>query len=55
MRDRLTNIVALGWLANLLAGMIPALDYTPSLIANAPLMLILGAMYAAKRSRNDPE
>jgi hypothetical protein len=50
MRDRLTWIAAVGWLANLVAGMIPALHYEPSLIANGPFMLILGALYGAGRA-----
>lgn len=44
-------VVGGGWLANLMAGMIPPLHYEPSLIANAPMMLVLGAVYMDARRK----
>lgn len=46
-------MVALGWLANLAAGMIPALNYQPNELATAPMMLVLGSLLAAKRKRRN--
>lgn len=44
-------IVGGGWLVNLIAGMIPPLGYQPSLIVNAPMMLVLGAVYVDARRK----
>lgn len=44
-------LVGGGWLANLAAGMIPPLHYQPSLIVNAPMMLVLGAVYVDARRK----
>lgn len=46
-------VVGLGWLANLIAGMVPPLGYEPSLAVNAPMMLILGALYASGKKDQD--
>jgi hypothetical protein len=42
-------LVGAGWLGNLVAGMIPALEYEPSALVTAPMMLVLGAVFAAAR------
>lgn len=51
-------IVSIGWLINLVAGMIPSLQYDPSLIVNAPMLLVLGAVFNSrgkKAKSNDPD
>jgi hypothetical protein len=49
-------LVGLGWLANLGAGMIPALHYKPDLVTNGPMMLVLGAVLATRRKgKNDDD
>ncbi len=52
-RDRLCWLFSLAWVGNLVAGMIPSLEYEPSPLATAPVMLILGAMFATGRRKND--
>lgn len=49
-------LVGVGWLGNLVAGMIPALGYSPSELVTAPLMLVLGVVFAdAKRKDGKDE
>lgn len=44
-------LVGVGWLANLVAGMIPPLHYESSLVVNAPMMLVLGAVFATRKGK----
>lgn len=49
-------LVGAGWLANLVAGMWPGSTYEPDLIAHAPMMLVLGAVFGfAKKRGGDSE
>lgn len=49
MKSALVVLVAAGWLFNLVApAFIPS--YDSNLAANAPLMLILGAMFATRKN-----
>lgn len=52
MKTVLVALVAAGWLFNLVApAFVPS--YDSNLAANAPLMLILGAMFATRKSGGD--
>lgn len=42
-------LVGIGWLTNLLAGMVPSLHYKPDLIVNGPMLLILGAVFQTRK------
>lgn len=42
-------LVGAGWLANLVAGMWPGSTYEPDLIAHAPMMLVLGAVFSTRK------
>lgn len=53
--NRLAWLFSLAWVGNLGAGMIPALQYEPSPLATAPVMLILGALFAAGRKSDEPK
>lgn len=44
-------IVGAGWLANLVAGMIPALNYEPDLAANGPMLAVIGAVFATTKKK----
>ncbi len=46
-------LVGVGWMANLAAGMIPGLHYQPSALVTAPMMLVLGAVFATRRKDDD--
>ncbi len=48
-------LVGVGWLANLIAGMWPGSNYEPDLIAHAPMMLVLGAIFGTRRKGAEPK
>ncbi len=48
-RDRIVWLFSVAWVANLAAGIAPWLDYEADPIATAPVMLVLGAVFAASR------
>lgn len=57
MEDRIklgfSVLIGVGWLANLIAGMWPGSTYEPDLIAHAPMMLVLGALFGTRRKGTD--
>lgn len=42
-------LVGAGWLSNLSAGMWPGSHYHPNLAVNAPMMLVLGAVFKTRK------
>lgn len=56
MNDKLRSgfavLVGVGWLFNLVAPVFVS-NYEPNLTVNAPLMLILGSLYATRRRDDD--
>lgn len=42
-------LVGLGWLANLLAGIVPWFHYKPDVVVNGPMLLILGAVFQTRK------
>jgi hypothetical protein len=42
-------LAGVGWMANLGAGIIPQLHYHPNLIANGPMLLVLGAVFQTRK------